>query len=1127
MELLIDFNKKMGILSGKKISLIASALLATTTISNASVTGATVTSGSATVAQNGAITNINQSTNKASINWQSFSIGANEVVNFNQPSSSSITLNRVVGNEKSIIDGALNANGQVWILNSSGVLFGKNASINTSGLLATTANLSDQDFNAGNYNFTNANSNSIINQGTIEVANSGSVILASKEVVNEGKIKAIKGKIHLVGADSYSINLNNNSLANIKVDKGVLDAMVKNSGTIIADGGEIYLTTNAVDELFKSLVQNTGIIEANSIDGLSGKVEIFAHGGTAQVGGSIIAEGTGSQNGGFIETSGEIIDIADDFYISTLSQNGKTGTWLIDPADITIENGGTDAITGSSIDASTVETSLATTSVVLEATNDITISESINSNTANSLTFKAGRDITQSANIDIQTNGGDVIFWADSDANSEGRIVINNSSSIQTNGGKIALSGGADDGSNGGTIGDGIADGVASGYSGSNMGVWLYGNSGNTINLSSGGGDIIIKGQSSSTNVSANQNGILIRYTTISSGAGDIDMLGTSLGQGTLTQGILLSSDTSINTTTGDVTIKGTGSSNGSNKYWGVRLYNGASITSGGDLSLTGIAGASSYEGISQDSGSITVAGTTTLNTGSYDLDLSSTTNNFTGTVSITQAKDISLIDSSILKLGAITATGAVDIATLAGDMTLAGNISGTSIILNAGKNTSSGTTTGGNIIISGTPTITASSGNAKLYSGSISGSTGLATLIGSGSGNFRYNSDETTTNYTTALGTTGNYAIYREQPTITITATNDTKTYDGLAYTSGNGVTYSGLVNGDTSSLLGGTLAYSGTSQNAINAGTYVITPSGLTNSLGYTLSYTNGALTINKADATVTANSKTVRYNGKPHSLSGFSATGLVNGETISVLSGVSGDSIKETDVGTYSTSLSGSDENYNLTFVDGKLTINEALVTTKKVTNLVAISNINSTIFPISEQNSLKMSLNAKYASLKSSSKLSTGSALNPMDMTGTEYDRALIPPEPIKVNPNARVVNINNKSSIGQMSTIANSNQIENLAQNANQNSPGSGKEMLKSLNKAQNSVDIDITGQSQFSTLLSNISTINNQSSGLNNLQQLSTVSLSQNQQWQGIKQIIIPGTTSLSISGTNSIRGIK
>ena len=149
-------------------------LLATPAL--AAPTGGVVTSGAAAIVQSGNTTNINQSTNKASINWQTFSIAPAETVDFNQPSIYAITLNRVVGNESSIIQGALNATGRVYLINSNGILFTKGSSVNTSGFLASTLNITDADFNAGNYVF-NANGSlgSVVNQGTITANNGGYV----------------------------------------------------------------------------------------------------------------------------------------------------------------------------------------------------------------------------------------------------------------------------------------------------------------------------------------------------------------------------------------------------------------------------------------------------------------------------------------------------------------------------------------------------------------------------------------------------------------------------------------------------------------------------------------------------------------------------------------------------------------------------------------------------------------------------------------------------------------------------------------------------------------------------------------------------------------------------------------
>lgn len=404
-----DYNSYLRI-PNVKISLIVSALLVGTTLLHASPSNGTVMSGSATITQNGTITNINQSTQKASINWSTFSIGSNETVNFNQPNVSSITLNRVVGNEKSVIDGALNANGQVWILNSNGVLFNKNASINTSGLLATTKSLSDADFQAGNYTFTGDSKANIINLGTIDIANSGYAALLANTVSNEGTIKAIKGTIELVGGDAFNINLNGNSLVNLTVTKGVLDALVENKGALIANGGEIYLTTNAVNDLLKGVVNNTGIIEAQTLDDVTGKIELYAHGGTANVNGTLDASAPNSGNGGFIETSGETVHLAKSLYVTTSATQGKTGNWLIDPATYLI------ATSGGNETGASLATRLLSSNIEIQADNTITVNDVV-SWSANKLTLNSGGDIVLNANLIASGTATLALYYGQSSAN--------------------------------------------------------------------------------------------------------------------------------------------------------------------------------------------------------------------------------------------------------------------------------------------------------------------------------------------------------------------------------------------------------------------------------------------------------------------------------------------------------------------------------------------------------------------------------------------------------------------------------------------------------------------------------------------------------------------------------------
>ncbi|MDD3835076.1 MAG: GLUG motif-containing protein [Sulfurimonas sp.] len=382
-----DYSSRFRILKGGKISLVVSALLGGVTLSFAAPTGGVVTSGVANISQNGSVTNITQSTNKAAINWQKFSISANETVNFKQPDVNSITLNRVIGNERSVINGALNANGQVWLLNSNGVLFGRDARVNTAGLLASTKNLSDADFMAGKYNFKGDSTASVINLGEIDISNSGYATLLANSVTNEGTIKAIRGSVHLVGANEVTINLNGNSIVDLRVDKGVLDALVQNKGAVYADGGEIYLTTNAVNELLKGVVNNTGIIEANSLDGITGKVIAFAHGGEVQVGGSITALD------GFVETSGREFKILED-------ANIKAGEWLIDPVNITIDSTLATTIQNSlgdgGVTIQTTESTANCTGVTCTSTSgdgDIIVNSAITWDTAQKLTLNAWNDI--------------------------------------------------------------------------------------------------------------------------------------------------------------------------------------------------------------------------------------------------------------------------------------------------------------------------------------------------------------------------------------------------------------------------------------------------------------------------------------------------------------------------------------------------------------------------------------------------------------------------------------------------------------------------------------------------------------------------------------------------------------
>ncbi len=257
---------------------------------------------------------------------------------------------------------------------------------------------------------------------------------------------------------------------------------------------------------------------------------------------------------------------------------------------------------------------------------------------------------------------------------------------------------------------------------------------------------------------------------------------------------------------------------------------------------------------------------------------------------------------------------------------------SSSAIVLNAGKAKAAGDSSGGDIVISGASNISVGDGGrATLMTGSVSGSTGLSGLIGEGSGRFRYNSNESTKNYTAALGT-GLYAIYREAPVYTVTLNSFTKTYDGQTYNGGNGYVVGGSLNGDTDAGTTGAMLYTGTAQGALNAGTYTISGSGLSSSLGYVQGeITDGTLTIAKAALTATGNSLTTSYNGSTQSVGGFTLTGLQGSDSVADLSSIQASGASGKNAGSYANTVTaGSETNYTVTTVNGTLNIGKANLT-----------------------------------------------------------------------------------------------------------------------------------------------------------------------------------------------------
>src|SRR3954463_6260403 len=222
-------------------------------------TGGQVAAGTATLTYSPNKLQIDQSSNKAILNWDSFSIGSSAWGNFSQPSASSVALNRVAGPNPSEIFGRLSSNGQVFLSNPNGVLFAPSASVDVGGLFATTLAIADKDFLAGRYNFYNAGgAGSVINQGNI-IAASGYVSLAAPRVQNDGIIVARSGTVALAAGDRVSLDMIGDGLISVTVDQAALNAAAINTGTITADGGAVVMTARSANALLVTVVNNSGV----------------------------------------------------------------------------------------------------------------------------------------------------------------------------------------------------------------------------------------------------------------------------------------------------------------------------------------------------------------------------------------------------------------------------------------------------------------------------------------------------------------------------------------------------------------------------------------------------------------------------------------------------------------------------------------------------------------------------------------------------------------------------------------------------------------------------------------------------------------------------------------------------
>ena len=422
--------------------------------------GGQVAAGQAAITTAGSTMTIAQQTAQAIINWQNFGIGSGEAVHINQPNSQSMLLNRVLGSNPSEIFGQLTANGQVILVNPNGVFFRPGSSVDVGGLTASTLNIANEDFLKGQLRFAGDSQNPVINAGSLTAQN-GYVNLLAKEVVNEGIIAAQTGSVNLAAGSGMSLDYNGDGKMTVAVTDGAYQSAVANKKLIQADGGLVVMTASGKDALMDSAVNNSGMIQANTLGEAAGQISLTGdniattgtisadggsngHGGTIKiianhktaVDGQLSAQGGQlSGDGGFIETSGDIVRIGDHSSILANAPQGKAGQWLIDPVDITISDDGTDqSEDGTNISTSYITNTLGNgTSVTLDTHKDgnddgtITVNGEINVQDYSraTLTLNANKAININKDISLPNLTLETTD-ADSSINNKAKINIGN-----------------------------------------------------------------------------------------------------------------------------------------------------------------------------------------------------------------------------------------------------------------------------------------------------------------------------------------------------------------------------------------------------------------------------------------------------------------------------------------------------------------------------------------------------------------------------------------------------------------------------------------------------------------------------------------------------------------------------
>ena len=871
--------------------------------------GGQVTAGSASISSSGNTLQVLQNSQRAALDWQSFQIGSGATVNFVQPNSSAVALNRVLGNDASQIYGQLNANGQVFFSNPNGMLFAPGSQVNVGGLLATTLGIGNDDFMAGNYLFSKAGSGSISNAGLINAQ--GSIALVGKQVQNAGQL--IATTVTLAAGNTVALDLSGDGLIRARVVDAALQSSIENSGSITGTAA-VTLTAGQVQSALHSVVNNSGVIKATGlsmqggeivlqggsvlnsglldVSGATGGGSIQLMGDMAQgqvsLAGTLDASAPQSGDGGSIETSAAHVKVLDGTKVRTLAANGKSGRWLIDPMDFNIGGANADisaTALSSNLGGGDVQIQSSAGTQVTAGNGDINVNDAVNWS-ANQLTLTAQGNININANLNGGTAGKLALEYG------QGAVAKGNTADYYlNNGSSISLPAGGNFSTKLGGDGATIAYTVitALGAAGSMTQTDLQGINGGLAGNYALGGDIDASG---TVNWNSGSGWTPLGYYPSADRAA---FSGTLAGLGHRVSNL-------TTVTNYDVGGRDAGFvSDNSGTLRDIGLVN-VSVTGVGNYTASGgIAGGNSGT-ISNSYATGTVAAVSSVgglvgkNDGtvrnSYSMAIAYGTSDVGGLVGYN-----TFAISNSYSTGAVTGTN--DIGGLVGN-----NIDAISNSYSTGL-VSSGSHTGGLVGLNAGSSVSSSYWNTDTSGQSSVNAVG----IGLTAAQMQQASSFGGWNMASGSGSSGVWRIYAGQSNpllrsfltpLTVTANDASKTYDAQAYAGSKGVTYSLPV---LQSLLLGSVSYVGSPTNTVNVGSYFIAPTGLYSSQqGYDISYASGTLVVSPASLTVTGLSAVSKvYDaGLSAALTGTATVTPLRGDVVS-LTGTASAAFANKNVGT----------------------------------------------------------------------------------------------------------------------------------------------------------------------------------------------------------------------------------